>query len=51
MHRKLLEAGVPAELLVLEGISHAQYMLLGPDAPETLFYFGQLEKFFDKNLK
>lgn len=50
MHRKLLEANVPAELLALEGISHAQYMLLGPDAPETLFYFGQLARFFDKYL-
>lgn len=51
MHRRLLEAGVPADLLVIEGLSHAQYMMLGPDAPETLFYYGQLARFFDKSLK
>lgn len=51
MHRKLLEANVKAELMILEGVSHAQYMLLEPDAPETLFYYEQLAKFFDKYLK
>lgn len=51
VHKKLLEAGVPAQLLVLEGISHAQYMLLGPDAPEANFYFGQVADFFDKYLE
>lgn len=50
MHRKLLEANVISPLLVLEGISHAQYLHLGPDAPETVFYFGQMAKFFEQYL-
>lgn len=50
VHRKLREAGVPADLLVIEGLSHWQYMLLPPDAPETQFYFGEVAKFFDKYL-
>lgn len=50
LHRKLREAGVPADLLAIEGLSHAQYMLLAPDAPETVFYFGEVARFFDRNL-
>lgn len=49
-HRKLREAGVEADLLVIEGLSHWQYVLLPPDAPETQFYFSQVAKFFDKHL-
>ena len=49
-HRKLREAGVPADLLVIEGLSHWQYTLLPPDAPETLYYFNEAAKFFEKYL-
>ncbi|MBD5557820.1 MAG: alpha/beta hydrolase [Desulfovibrio sp.] len=49
-HRKLREAGVPADLLVLEGLSHWQYVQLPPEAPETQFYFSEVAKFFEKHL-
>ena len=48
-HNKLLQADVPASLLVLEGLSHAQYYF-DPDAEETRFYFRELSKFFNKYL-
>lgn len=51
MHRKLREAGVPADLLVIEGLAHAQYMLLPPDTPETLYCFREVAAFFDRRLK
>ncbi len=51
MHRKLREAGIPADLVLVEGLSHAQYLHLGPDAPETVYYFRQLGDFFERNLK
>ena len=38
MHRKLREAGVVADLLVFEGLSHAQY-LFDADAPESKEHF------------
>lgn len=50
MHRKLREAGTYAELLVIEGLSHWQYVQLPPDAPETQYYFKEAAKFFDKFL-
>lgn len=50
VHRKLREAQVPADLLIIEGLSHAQYMLLQPDAPECLYYFREVAKFFEKYL-
>lgn len=50
VHRKLREANVPSDLLVIEGLSHEQYVLLTPDAPETKYYFGEVAKFFDKYL-
>lgn len=49
-HRKLREAGVPADLLVIEGLSHWQYTLLQPDAPETQYYFKEVAKFFEEHL-
>lgn len=49
-HRKLREAGIEADLLVLEGLSHWQYVLLPPDTPETRYYFGEVAKFFEKHL-
>jgi acetyl esterase/lipase len=50
MHLKLRQAGVPAELLVFEGMSHAQY-LMSVDAPETKLHFGELSRFFGRYLQ
>ncbi len=50
MHLKLREAGVAADLIVFEGMSHAQYHML-PHAPETRFHFTELAKFFSRQLK
>ncbi|MDE5879772.1 MAG: alpha/beta hydrolase [Desulfovibrio sp.] len=49
-HRKLREAGVPADLLVIEGLSHWQYVQLPPEAPETQYYFSEVAKFFETHL-
>jgi epsilon-lactone hydrolase len=50
VHRKLREAGVVADLLVFEGLSHAQY-LFDPDAPESKQHFVETAAFFDKYLE
>ncbi len=50
VHTKLREAGVEADLIVLEGLSHAQYYFV-EDAPETRFHFSELAKFFHRHLK
>lgn len=50
MHLKLREAGVAADLIVFEGMSHAQYHMAA-DAPETAFHFTELGRFFDRHLK
>ena len=50
MHLKLREAGVAADLVVFEGMSHAHYHM-APDAPETAFHFKELARFFDRHLK
>ena len=50
MHLKLREAGVPADLIVFEGISHAHYHM-SPNAPETKFHFSELGRFFGRNLQ
>ena len=50
MHLKLREAGVPADLIVFEGMSHAHYHM-APDAPETRFHFTELGRFFSHNLQ
>ena len=47
--QKLREAGVPQELQVYEGISHAQY-LFDPQAPLTREVFGEITRFFDAHL-
>jgi acetyl esterase/lipase len=48
VHQKLLQAGVEAQLLVLEGQSHAQYLEM--DAPESQSVLKQVGKFFDGHL-
>ena len=50
MHLKLREAGVPADLIVFEGLSHAQYHM-NEDMPETRFHFRELGRFFREHLK
>lgn len=50
MHLKLRQAGVDADLIVFEGMSHAQYHV-DPAAPETQFHFLELEKFFRRHLQ
>jgi acetyl esterase/lipase len=50
MHLKLRQAGVIADLIVFEGMSHAQYHML-PDAPETKFHFTELGKFFNRYMQ
>jgi len=49
VHRKLRDAGVTADLLVFEGMSHAQY-LFSVDMPEAKQYFAELSAFFSKYL-
>lgn len=50
MHLKLRQAGANADLIVFEGMSHAQYHM-DPAAPETVFHFSELEKFFSRYLQ
>ena len=40
----------PVELVVYEGISHAQYYF-NPEAPETTQHFINLKNFFERYLK
>jgi monoterpene epsilon-lactone hydrolase len=49
VHRKLLRAGVVAELHVFEGQSHAQFQA-DVSAPETREAFEQIAAFFDHHL-
>ena len=49
MHQKLLQAGVPATLLVFEALSHGQFEF-AVDAPETAVAFHEVALFFDRNL-
>jgi epsilon-lactone hydrolase len=49
VHRKLREAGVIADLLVFEGLSHAQY-LFDANAPESKEHFIETAAFLDKYL-
>lgn len=49
MHLKLRQAGVPADLIVFEGLSHAQYHM-DEDMPETCFHFEELGRFFRRHL-
>jgi monoterpene epsilon-lactone hydrolase len=50
MHLKLREAGVNADLIVFEGMSHAQY-LMDANTPETRVHFEELGRFFNRHLK
>ena len=49
MHRKLREAGAVADLVVFEGMSHAQYGS-NADALETRQHFADVRAFFDRHL-
>jgi len=48
-HRKLRAAGVPDELHVYEGMSHADYLSAFP-APEAREALAEIASFFDRNL-
>jgi epsilon-lactone hydrolase len=50
VHRKLREAGVTADLIVFEGMSHAQY-LFAADAPESQEHFAEVGAFFGRFLE
>lgn len=50
MHQKLRQANVYADLIVFEGMSHAQYHMAA-NAPETAFHFNELERFFNRHLQ
>ncbi len=50
VQKKLREAGVPADLIVMEGLSHAEY-ILSPEVPETIYYYKQVRSFFAKYLE
>ena len=49
-HRKLRDAGIEAQLIVFEGLSHAQY-LFDPAMPESKDHFTELTAFFDRHLE
>lgn len=49
-HRKLRAAGVPAELHVYEGMSHADYLVAFP-APESRDALAEIAAFFQRHLK
>lgn len=48
-HRKLRDAGVTADLVVLEGVSHGDYLIV-LDAPESVASFLDLKNFLMNNL-
>ena len=50
VHTRMLQQGVDARLIVHEGLSHAQY-LDSFTAPETVFHFTQMGKFFAEHLR
>lgn len=47
---KMIKANRPVELVVYEGISHAQYYF-NPDAPETTQHYNNVKNFFERYLK
>ena len=50
VQEKMLKAERPVELVVYEGISHAQYYF-NPDAPETKQHYVNVTNFFERYLK
>lgn len=50
VQRKLLDAGVPVELTLIEALSHADYVGL-PDSPESQQVYGDVARFFDRHLE
>ncbi len=50
MHLRLRAAGVPAELVVFEGMSHVLY-LYNPSMPEARTAFAELTAFFRRHLR
>jgi epsilon-lactone hydrolase len=50
MHQKLLQSGVHAELLVFEGQSHAQYLII-TNAPESADAWREVAAFFGRTLQ
>ncbi len=48
-HRKLLAAGVEADLHVFEGMSHAEYMIM-PEIPEGQATLTEISAFFEDHL-
>ncbi len=49
VHRRLREAGVPAELNVYEGLSHGDYIGV-PDSPESRAVYRELGAFLSRHL-
>jgi len=49
VHRKLRDAGVRADLVVIEALSHADYCAL-PDSPESRQVYGDAAAFFQRTL-
>jgi epsilon-lactone hydrolase len=49
VHRKLRDAGVVADLIVFEGMSHAQYNIAA-DSPESKTHFAEVSAFLDRYL-
>lgn len=49
VHRKLRDAGVPADLHVYEGISHATYMK-NPELPESINMYDEIQRFISEHV-
>lgn len=49
IHQKLRQQNSIADLIVMEGLSHAQY-LFNDETPESHFYFSEAQKFFNNYL-
>lgn len=49
VHRKLRDAGITAELTVIEALSHAQFVAL-PNSPESHQVYGDAVNFFSRTL-
>jgi epsilon-lactone hydrolase len=49
-YRKLRDAGIEAQLIVFEGLSHAQY-LFDPAMPESKEHFREVTAFFERHLE